>query len=572
MRVHKESGRNYLRFGVMCFGDKFQAWQAQAIRELLSHGHKCELLIVDGNHREKLSILRKLLKYPYNQLVYRQYTNHFFRPGAKKMIPLNNELSGMPVIHCQTICKTYSQFFLPSDIQIIKAYKLDFILRFGFNILRGEILEAAKYGIWSYHHDDEQKYRGGPPGFWELYFNDPVNGAILQRLTDKLDAGIILKKGYFKTLNYSYSAHADRLFFETAKWPLQVVNDIICSDPGNKYWKESTSRANIYHNPDNWAMLVFFCKMFRNKMKFYRENLFKAEKWNIAITRMFRSDLLDENNTGIKAEFLPSPTKHTYLADPFSFMRNGRLEILCEEFNYKLSKGIISRLIYDPFTRSVTAIKPAIQEDWHLAYPYIFEYKGDVYCLPESANKLKVNLYKLDNETDHFTLYKSILENVDAVDPTLFQYNGLWWLFYTRKHLSDTHLYACYSSDPFEGYQFHYNNPIKTDVQSARPAGVPFILNGELYRPAQDCSRTYGGNIAIMRINRLDPYHFEEEFIKNIDYSTDPGSRSRKSYYHGLHTLNQSGDYLVVDGKRYVFDSYHFRRKLQYKLRKIVNM
>ena len=168
MGVHKESGRNYLRFGVMCSGDAFQAWQAQAIRELLSHGHKCELLIIDGNPGEKLSILKKLRKYPYTQLVFRQYTNRCFRPGSKKMISLRNELSGIPAVHCQTISKTYSQFFLPSDIETIKAYNLDFILRFGFNIIRGEILEAAKYGIWSYHHDDEQKYRGGPPGFWEI--------------------------------------------------------------------------------------------------------------------------------------------------------------------------------------------------------------------------------------------------------------------------------------------------------------------------------------------------------------------------------------------------------------------
>ena len=42
---------------------------------------------------------------------------------------------------------------------------------------------------------------------------------------------------------------------------------------------------------------------------------------------------------------------------------------------------------------------------------------------------------------------------------------------------------------------------VKTDVRSARPAGTPFVYQGELYRPAQDCSRTYGGSIVIHRNN-----------------------------------------------------------------------
>ena len=40
-----------------------------------------------------------------------------------------------------------------------------FMLRVGFNIIRGEILNVPKYGVWSFHHDDEVKYRGGPAGY-----------------------------------------------------------------------------------------------------------------------------------------------------------------------------------------------------------------------------------------------------------------------------------------------------------------------------------------------------------------------------------------------------------------------
>ena len=73
------------------------------------------------------------------------------------------------------------------NIEEIKKYNLDFILKLSRGIIKGEILNTAEYGIWSFHHDDEMKYRGRPACFWEIYNNDPVTGAILQKLSNKLD-------------------------------------------------------------------------------------------------------------------------------------------------------------------------------------------------------------------------------------------------------------------------------------------------------------------------------------------------------------------------------------------------
>jgi methionyl-tRNA formyltransferase len=88
----------------------------------------------------------------------------------------------------------------PDDaIEQIREKKLDVLIRFGFNILRGEILTAARYGVWSYHHGDNDYYRGGPAYFWEVLEGNPVSGATLQVLTEELDAGTVLYKGLFAT-------------------------------------------------------------------------------------------------------------------------------------------------------------------------------------------------------------------------------------------------------------------------------------------------------------------------------------------------------------------------------------
>ena len=59
----------------------------------------------------------------------------------------------------------------------------------GFGIVRAPLLELAPHGVLSYHHGDMRRYRGQPPGLWELYHGDSDMGVTVQRLTESLDAG-----------------------------------------------------------------------------------------------------------------------------------------------------------------------------------------------------------------------------------------------------------------------------------------------------------------------------------------------------------------------------------------------
>src|SRR5262249_19611368 len=88
----------------------------------------------------------------------------------------------------------------------------------------------------------------------------------------------------------------------------------------------------------------------------------------------------------------------------------------------------------------------------------------------------------------------------------------------------------------------HERNPIKRDAATARPAGRPFTAGGRTYRPAQDCSETYGGAVQLMEIERLTPEDFHETIALRLEADrTWP-------YPHGLH-------HLVVDGTRVYFDA-----------------
>ena len=100
------------------------------------------------------------------------------------------------------IVKGFVHRFPPEVVEEVRRRDLDVILRFGFNILRGDILSACRYGIWSYHHGDNEFYRGGPAHLWEMVEGQPLSGVILQVLSEDLDAGFVLCKALFPTRSY----------------------------------------------------------------------------------------------------------------------------------------------------------------------------------------------------------------------------------------------------------------------------------------------------------------------------------------------------------------------------------
>ena len=78
-------------------------------------------------------------------------------------------LPGVPHISVLPIQKKYSDYFSNEVVKEIQSCDADFILRFGFRILRGDILHSAKFGVLSLHHGDVETYRGSPPAFWEVF-------------------------------------------------------------------------------------------------------------------------------------------------------------------------------------------------------------------------------------------------------------------------------------------------------------------------------------------------------------------------------------------------------------------
>ena len=184
-------------------------WELRIIDEIIKSPHlELVLLIQDGRKgydspKSLKAKLRRLFK--SRNLIGTLLFNLQLKVEIKlfkKKLTVNKskiieELNKVNKIGVKPLRKGYLDIFDKNSVKEIEKYDLDIILRHEFNIIRGELLNVPKYGIWSFHHADNSINRGGPPGFWEIVFNQSSVGVTLQKLTPELDGGLVIDKAFY---------------------------------------------------------------------------------------------------------------------------------------------------------------------------------------------------------------------------------------------------------------------------------------------------------------------------------------------------------------------------------------
>lgn len=550
--------RKSLRFGLMINSLTVEHWQYETIKLLMDNGMKLSLIIQKTENTTAPSFIQKIKDYPFRRLFFRLWNRFLFKPRSKFPADLTELTTDIHTIFCKPKIKGISTYFEEVDIQEIRNQNLDFILRFGFDIVRGEVLNAAKYGVWSFHHDDERIIRGGPPGFWEFMKKIPSNGVILQRLTNSLDKGIILKRIQFKTILHSYKAHLDQLYFGGEVLPLQVCKELI--DNGVLEESPSESDAPIVYPPTNLKMIQYYWKLMWRRVGFHLNDLFRQEDWNVGYCESSMEDFI--NNTDkeqLNIQWFKKPKKNCYFADPFIIKTKKDTYIFFEWYSYPKGKADIAVALKSEYFKKYHKLTNFKE---HRSYPYIFEYEGYIYCLPEANQTKQVVLYRFDEEKLTLEKESVLLEGFPIVDATLHHHNGKWFMFLVNQKNSHTHLDIYYSENLRGPYKSHELNPVMIDCSKARPAGKIFSFEGKTIRPSQNCTEHYGQSITLEEIDLLTEKQFKtKEFgrilpINNSDYDK------------GIHTINSDDNIVVFDGKRFVFTFSGFKQQLKQKIHK----
>lgn len=273
---------------------------------------------------------------------------------------------------------------------------------------------------------------------------------------------------------------------------------------------------------------------------------FYFESWKIGVLDFPIYEILRINP---EISWIETGDKLNFVADPFGFTVGGKKYVVFEDYSQFKKKGRISlAALNDDMTLGERKI--ILDDGKHLSYPFVLNHEGRIFLICESYKSCKLSLYEIDQKDLSLKKIRDIFTDKKIVDPTIIFYQNKFWLFYTVGGDCDAKLYIAYANSLFDDFKEHSKNPVKIDSSSARSAGTPFIFNGELYRPAQNCSEVYGESIVVNRIVVLNEENFAEEFVREIK----PHSKSFNC--EGLHTLSALGNITLIDGKKKVFAPY----------------
>jgi hypothetical protein len=230
-------------------------------------------------------------------------------------------------------------------------------------------------------------------------------------------------------------------------------------------------------------------------------------------------------------------------ADPCLVKKNGTNYLFFEEYDAKSKKGTIACATINA---SGVCSRPetVLERDYHLSYPHIFEWQGDMYMVPESVSNRTIELYRAINFPRQWELIKVLMKDIKAADTTLCLCRGRYWMFTNIANTPDSepdNLCLFSAESPLGPWHAHRKNPIITDISRSRPAGALFFSNGDLLRPSQDCSRDYGQAMWLNRITKLSDDEYSEVPITRINAGFLPGAVR-------THTLSQNEDWEVRDG------------------------
>jgi hypothetical protein len=245
--------------------------------------------------------------------------------------------------------------------------------------------------------------------------------------------------------------------------------------------------------------------------------------------------------------WLNKPWFIRYQADPCLLEEDGQLYLYYEDVLFGSMKGRLRAGRFDPVNPKPRLGSPMMNLNHHAAYPYVFKHDGVFYCVPETGEKGFVALYRADRPLGPWSRHSVLFDRLPARDTSIVFFGDRWWLFCNvcndRGESDNADLQVWHAPEPWGPWTAHALQPVKRDVSSARPAGRPFVIDGVLYRPAQDCGPHYGARIAINRVLTLTPMEFAEEVCSYVEPVPDG------LYSAGLHTLAYAGGLVVVDGQ-----------------------
>ncbi|KAJ0525373.1 putative hexosyltransferase [Helianthus annuus] len=169
-----------------------------------------------------------------------------------------------------------------------------------------------------------------------------------------------------------------------------------------------------------------------------------------------------------------------FVADPFLYLQGDVLYLFFETKNSITMQGDIGVARSMDNGASWEQMGVVLDEEWHLSYPYVFDYNGQIYMMPEGSKKGDLRLYRAVEFPLKWKLEKVILKR-PLIDSFIVKYESRYWLFGSDHSRISTkkngELEIWYSNTPFGPWKQHKKNPVyNTDKKTGARNGGRFAF------------------------------------------------------------------------------------------------
>lgn len=418
--------------------------------------------------------------------------------------------------------------------------RFDAIVAFEAVLRQAQTLAArARHGVLFLDAVDGAGRSLRPFGFHEVMQRRKTSTVVVRQLTR--DGGRrVLRSSRTSTDAISARRNRERMLWKAQYLLPQAIREWLVADKAADTLNEHAGIESLNH-PASLPLAAMLLRKLPDIFLFYYHAKLTWEQWYLMFQRSERAGADLNGFTTIL------PPRDRIWADPHLFHKDGTDYVFIEEMLFAENKGFISVLQIDDDGNWTRPVK-VLEQDYHLSYPQVFEWQGEIYMLPESSANRTVELYRCVSFPDQWELEATLLQDIEAVDASLLRHQGKWWLFCSIKpHAAasendELHIFS--SEDLCRGpWLPHRGNPVITDVTRARPAGRCFSHDGRMIRPSQNCAGIYGFGFNLNQIRRLDDDAYEEKWVAGTD----------AAQYRGMiatHTYAREGDLSVVDACR----------------------
>ncbi len=382
-----------------------------------------------------------------------------------------------------------------------------------------------------------------PIGFWDAYHCRPKTSFAIVNLPARGARGHVLVEGGFRT-KYSYLLNQAHLFRKAQAQLQKLLRDIAATGRLPAPRDTVPYSGSCLAPPTGTESAVYAGKLMgRLAARTARRILQIQHRWNLCVTHSGWRDATLWRGVRVSA-----PPGH-FWADPFLHVVDGKTYCFVEDYVYATGRAHIS--VLEITEAGVNCLGVALREEFHLSFPFIFEYEGRTYMCPEASESNQVRIYECDEFPRRWSLHSIAIDNISAADSIFFEHKGKWWLLTSvdRSGLSDHCSELClFSSDsPLDGqWKPHPANPLCIDTDMGRNAGL-IMDEGRIFRAAQRQGfDQYGEGLALFEILVLDEAHYLERKVTEIRH--DYLDRSL-----GSHHISSKGNVTVVDYKTHCF-------------------